>query len=92
MQAIKWFDNHTIEGRQKIVITNIVVQPHIVGEEAVIANFPGDVEIVGVPPGETEICHLYPHSLPVTDPAVTKWFQRTLMDGLPYNNLCKLYT
>ena len=60
-----------------------VVQPHIVGEEAVIANFPGDVEIVGVPPGETEICHLYPHSLPVTDPAVTKWFQRTLMDGLP---------
>ena len=23
VQAIKWFDNHTIEGRQKIVITNI---------------------------------------------------------------------
>ena len=47
-----------------------VVQPHVVGEEAMIANFPGDVEIVRVPPGETEICHLYPHSLPIRDPVV----------------------
>ena len=47
-----------------------VVQSHVVGEEAVIAYFPGDVEIVGVSPGESEVRHLYPHPLPISHSAV----------------------
>ena len=65
--SISWKNIHPRSYRQAAWS---VVQPHVVGEEAMVAYFPGDVEIVRVSPGEFEIGHLYPHSLPVSHPAV----------------------